>query len=108
MRPKRCEAGEWRGSRAARLLGLVLLPLWLAACSEGYPAEDAPLLSPFDMGNPQRLSALNEIGARAHPDRHWSFALDAPCQLQMTHKRKGSRKLEQVFMLQRPMYSALI
>ncbi|MCX2862051.1 hypothetical protein OOZ63_09380 [Paucibacter sp. PLA-PC-4] len=77
--------------------------LLLLGCSEGYPGKSAPLISPFDMGNEQRLSALNEIGAEAHPQRRWSFALSNGCRLEVGHKRKNSRRLTQVFELRRGM-----
>lgn len=100
MRPTRPDRCFGQGIRFA---GPLLLALLLWACSEGYPGEDAPLISPFDMGNEQRLLALNEIGASAHPDSRWAFSLDEKCGLQMEHKRKGSRMIKQRFVLRQSM-----
>ncbi|MCU7370556.1 hypothetical protein PEC18_06615 [Paucibacter sp. O1-1] len=82
---------------------IALSVLLLLGCSEGYPGEDAPLISPFDMGNEQRLLALNEIGADAHPERRWRFELMHGCRLEVGHKRGNSRQLNQVFELRRGM-----
>lgn len=81
----------------------IALSALLLGCSGGYPGEDAPLVSPFDMGNEQRLSALNEIGADAHPGRRWAFDLASGCRLEVSHKRKNSHRLQQVFELRRGM-----
>jgi hypothetical protein len=83
--------------------------LWLSAlalllgCSDGYPGKERPLISPFDMRNEQRLTALNLIGAHAHRERRWRFALVQGCELQLTHERKGARAIRRVFQLERRM-----
>lgn len=82
---------------------IALSALLLLGCSGGYPGEDAPLVSPFDMGNEQRLSALNEIGADAHPDRRWRFELADGCRLEVTHRRESKRLPGTVFELRRGM-----
>ena len=82
---------------------LALSVLLLLGCSEGYPGEDRPLISPFDMDNAQRLSALNEIGADAHPERRWAFELMDGCRLEVARKRGSKRYPGTVFELQRSM-----
>ncbi|MDY0747126.1 hypothetical protein SNE35_21645 [Paucibacter sp. R3-3] len=81
------------------LLALVLLQ----ACSDGYPREDAPLPSPFDMDSAQRITALNEIGAKAHMEQRRRFELQGDCGLQVTTKRPKTRELRETFELQRSM-----
>lgn len=51
----------------------------------------------------QRLLALNEIGAQAHPARRWRFELMYDCRLEVGHKRGNNRYPETVFELQRGM-----
>ena len=55
--------------------------LMSAACMDGYPTEDALILNPFDMTQPQRLVAMNSIGDEAHAQRSWSYALLPGCVL---------------------------
>jgi hypothetical protein len=86
-------------ARAPKILASVLLALVLQACTKGYPAEDAPLISPFDMHNGQRLAALNQLGKASHRDREWSFSLAEDCQLKVAYKRKGARLLKLAFEL---------
>ncbi len=102
MRVEWRDRRPWGRSRPSLLLTLSLC-LWLGGCADGYPGEDAPLISPFDMRNEQRLAALNEIGRGAQRDRRWIFALGAGCELQVRHKPKGSPALSEVFALQRSM-----
>jgi hypothetical protein len=92
-----------RGTALPSLLLSLSMCLWLGACADGYPGEDVPLISPFDMHKEQRLAALNEIGRGAQRDQRWSFALGASCELQVRHQRKGSPALSEVFALQRSM-----
>lgn len=77
--------------------------LALTACGDGYPGEDAPLISPFDMDNGQRLAALNEIGRSAHPQQQWRFSLAESCRLTVTQQRKGSREAQRSLPLARSM-----
>jgi hypothetical protein len=78
----------------------------LGACSEGYPSEDLPLPSPFDMDLAQRVEVLNGLGeaARGEPPLRWSYTLEPGCRLQVGQRRKGLRAMPpQVFQLQRQM-----
>jgi hypothetical protein len=87
------------------LAAVLLVPLsfTLQACSDGYPNEDAVLISPFDMRNEQRIEALNQIGARAHREQNWHFELAETCQLKVSHKRQGSRAQARELRLDRSM-----
>ncbi len=87
-------------AKAAVILALALA---MQACSEGYPADDAPLLNPFDMSNAQRLAALNQLGATAHKDRRWSFEMTGGCRLELQYKRKGARVVKHRIELRRSM-----
>jgi hypothetical protein len=51
------------------------------ACMDGYPTEDAIILSPFNMTQTQRLVAMNTIGDEAHSERSWSYDLLPGCVL---------------------------
>jgi hypothetical protein len=90
-------------SSSAKPAAILALALSMQACSEGYPAKDAPLLNPFDMSNAQRLAALNQLGATAHKDRRWSFETAGGCRLEMQYKRKGARAVNQGVELHRSM-----
>lgn len=88
---------------------LLALALVLAACSEGYPGDDAPLLSPFEMSNAQRLAALNEIGqagasgaARRNGER-WHYRLQPGCRLELEQRPRGEPALRRQHALQRAM-----
>jgi hypothetical protein len=50
---------------------------------DGYPTEDALILSPFNMTQKQRLVAMNAIGDDAHAKRSWSYALLPGCVLRI-------------------------
>lgn len=92
-----------RSELALAALLLVPLSFTLPGCSDGYPDEDAVLISPFDMRNEQRIDALNQIGARAHREQHWHFELAEACQLTVSHKRQGSRAQARELRLERSM-----
>jgi hypothetical protein len=65
----------WRTAASA------LCVLLLAACPDGYPTEDAPLIEPSRMTQVQLLAALNELGAEPHLGKRWRYALHANCEL---------------------------
>lgn len=60
----------------------------LGACSEGYPGEDRPIVSPFDMSNAERVAELNVVGTDA-PGERWRYALRDGCTLEV---EQGSGK----------------
>ncbi|MDH0863544.1 hypothetical protein [Mitsuaria sp. GD03876] len=60
----------------------------LAGCSEGYPGEDRAIVSPFDMGNAERVAELNVVGKDA-PGERWRYALKDGCRLEV---EQGSGK----------------
>lgn len=72
--------GAWRDS-ACVLVTLAFAAL-LGSCSEGYPGEDRPLVSPFDMSNAERVAELNVVG-RDSPGPRWRYALREGCTLEV-------------------------
>ena len=70
----------WRRWRIGFACGALLLG---AACMDGYPTEDALILSPFNMTQTQRLVAMNAIGDDAHAKRSWSYKLLPGCLLRI-------------------------
>lgn len=66
----------WRGLLAS-------LAVVVAGCSDGYPTEDEPLVSPLALTQDQRVVAMNTLGRQAHPRHRWSFALSDGCALQI-------------------------
>lgn len=71
-----------------RRLCLLAASALLLACADGYPTEDLATGSPFEMSNPQRLAALNELGRAAQPGWRWSFTLSPDCRLAV-QRREG-------------------
>ena len=63
-------------------LGALVAVLLLGACSDGYPGEDRPIVSPFDMDNAQRIVELNIVG-RDSPGPRWRYALRDGCLLEV-------------------------
>lgn len=55
----------------------------LAACADGYPQEDAPLLDESAMSTAQLLTTLNTVGSRPHLDAGYRYALASGCVLQI-------------------------
>ena len=56
------------------------------ACSEGYPADDLASVSPFEMTQGQRITALNEVGAQAQKKVKWRYALESACILKVKQR----------------------
>ncbi|WP_431260810.1 hypothetical protein ACQ86G_12260 [Roseateles chitinivorans] len=77
---------SWRDVARVAVV-LVSAPL-LVSCSEGYPGEDRPLVSPFDMSNAERVAELNVVGRDA-PGPRWRYALREGCALEV---EQGSGK----------------
>lgn len=77
-------------------LSAAVAALLLSACG-GYPSEDTVPPNPFDIGNMERLQALDALGAKAYRGERRRFALDDDCVLRVTRSdgpRRGQR-LEQ-------------
>ncbi|MFG6416076.1 hypothetical protein ACG02S_19440 [Roseateles sp. DC23W] len=81
----------------------VALVAALAACSDGYPTEDMPRTSPFDMSREQRLATLNRLAKKAHPERRWRYAMTAACELRVDFRRKGAGTTRTAVQLAREM-----
>jgi hypothetical protein len=97
MRPLAQRSLLGRGWR----LGFACCALSLgAACMDGYPTEDALILSPFNMTQKQRLVAMNTIGDDAHSERSWSYDLLPGCVLRIDFDgEQGLRPAFQVALL---------
>jgi hypothetical protein len=68
----------WRAAASA------LCVLWLTACPDGYPTEDAPRVELSSMTQAQLLAALNELGAEPHLGKRWRYSLHPECELEVT------------------------
>ncbi len=94
----------WRdGLRVA--ITVALAPL-LGSCSEGYPGEDRPIISPFDMSNAQRVAELNVVG-RDSPGARWRYALRDGCALEV-EQGSGKEKRRVVVTLKRSMDAEVV
>lgn len=60
-----------------------------AACTDGYPTQDAPAIDLLDMTQNQRLAQMNELGSDSHPDRRWSYDLLPGCVLRIDFDGKA-------------------
>lgn len=85
MAVARCE-GRWPqavadGGWLSRVLVAGAVVLGMAACFDGYPQQQEPLLSPYDMTQAQRLAQMNALGAQA--ERRWTYALLPGCVLRV-------------------------
>ncbi|OWQ83402.1 hypothetical protein CDN99_26515 [Roseateles aquatilis] len=87
------------GARAARLATAVALAAsvglaaLLAGCSEGYPGEDRPIVSPFDMNNTERVAELNVVAQESRGgdgSGRWSYTLHDDCRLEVRQRGKSS------------------
>ncbi|MBV8035178.1 hypothetical protein [Roseateles sp.] len=72
-------------------LSVAVAALLLCAC-DGYPSEDTVPPNPFDIGNAQRLQALDALGAKALRGERSRFALDEACTLRVV--RSGGPQRE--------------
>lgn len=79
--------------RLAAIAATVGAALALGACSEGYPGEDRPLVSPFDMSNAERIAELDLIGRDSRGGgsggERWRYVLREGCQLEVELRRRG-------------------
>ncbi len=82
--------------RAGAWVAMVLVLGPLAACSDGYPTEDAPQLAPSAMSSQQLLQALKDLGAEPHLDRRWRYGLAPGCVLEV--RVHGERARQQVLL----------
>jgi hypothetical protein len=55
--------------------------LVLAACLDGYPPKEPPIISPYDMSQTQRMVEMNQAGLQAA--QRWSYALLPGCVLRV-------------------------
>ncbi len=65
----------------ARALVAGALALGMAACFDGYPQQQEPMVSPYDMTQAQRLAQMNALGMQA--DRRWTYELLPGCVLRV-------------------------
>lgn len=59
-------------------------------CVDSYPTEDVVTVSPYDMTQPQRIEALNALGAQGRNRQRWRYAIDAGCVLSVSHRPVGT------------------
>jgi len=67
----------------------VLVRLWLpavsllalAACSDGYPADDSAESDPSGMSQERLIEALDRVGSKPHIAQRMRYALEPGCQL---------------------------
>ena len=69
--------------RLAHLAFAAVAVCLATGCMEGYPQHDVPVADPLSMTQNQRLASMNAIGADAHPERQWSYALLPGCVLRI-------------------------
>ncbi|XJC77133.1 hypothetical protein ACHFCA_13105 [Delftia tsuruhatensis] len=78
---------ERRASRCAwKLLACAAAVVFMAACLDGvqgYPQQQAPIISPYDMTQEQRLAEMNAMGAAGHADHRWTYELRPGCVLRV-------------------------
>lgn len=60
--------------------------LMATGCSDGYPTDDLANVSPFEMTQGQRITALNEVGAQAQKKVQWRYALESACILKVKQR----------------------
>lgn len=80
-----------RQHRITARLCAAVAALLLCAC-DGYPSEDTVPPNPFDIGNAERLQALDALGAKAYRGERSRFALDADCTLRVTRNSGPQRE----------------
>jgi hypothetical protein len=70
-------------------LGVVTV---LAACADGYPQSDVPVLSPVTMTQKQRVTAMNAVGKQHYLGERWRYKFNEACELKVTTGRWFSVK----------------
>lgn len=65
-----------------RVLGL-FLALFGAACADGYPSDDEPLMLHYGMSQEEALQTMNQIGSQNHLRYHWRYELQPGCVLRV-------------------------
>jgi len=85
------ETGSSSGKVPARWGVVLLFALAFlgAACSDGYPTEDVPAISPSEMTRSELLEKMNSLGDQPGLDRRWRYELSPPCQLTVTATTGG-------------------
>jgi hypothetical protein len=77
---RRWPRGAWK------LLACAGAVVFMAACLDGvqgYPQQQAPIISPYDMTQEQRLAEMNAMGATGHADHRWTYELRPGCVLRV-------------------------
>jgi hypothetical protein len=95
---------SWRDG--ARVVSVLAMAPLLGSCSEGYPGEHRPLVSPFDMSNAQRVAELNVVGRDA-PGPRWRYALRDGCALEV-EQGSGKDRRRVVVTLKRSMDAEVV
>lgn len=67
----------WRALVAASFV------LSVTACSDGYPTEDVPQISPSEMTQAQLLTELNALGHAPNLNKRWRYVLHDDCELEV-------------------------
>lgn len=81
MAVPRFDASQAMAARLPRTVLACAVALGVAACFDGYPQQQEPLLSPYDMTQAQRLAQMNALGGQA--ERRWTYALLPGCVLRV-------------------------
>jgi hypothetical protein len=71
-------------SAIARVLCMLGLATTLAACFDGYPQSEVPVLSPVTMSQKQRVAAMNTVGKLHYLDERWRYKLNDACELKVS------------------------
>ena len=86
----------WRPAPGARFAstpaGRLLLAATIvlgAACTDGYPKDDEPILSPFEMDQSQLIDAMNQVGKNAFGGFNWDYDLKDGCVLAVSTQAEG-------------------
>lgn len=82
------------------VFAIAMAALLLAACN-GYPSDDTVPPNPFDIGNDERLQALDALGAKAARGERSRFDLGAGCTLRVT-RSAGRQRIERFEEVLRP------
>jgi hypothetical protein len=86
-------APSGRGPAGARpkqrsVAALIVLAARGAACTEGYPTDDAPSVNPGTLTSSELVQLANQIGDQTHLDRRWKYALSSECELVVSTSKR--------------------